>query len=74
MAHGFVVLSDEAVFQYKCDNLYHPESEGAFAWNDPDLNIAWSIPATEIILSEKDRNHTLLKDAKCLFDYNVNNY
>jgi dTDP-4-dehydrorhamnose 3,5-epimerase len=57
MAHGFVVLSEEAVFQYKCDNLYHPAAEGAIAWDDPELGIDWGIPAADIILSEKDRHH-----------------
>jgi dTDP-4-dehydrorhamnose 3,5-epimerase len=62
MAHGFVVLSPKAIFQYKCDNLYHPESEGAVVWNDPDLAIDWRIPASDIILSEKDTRHPRLKD------------
>ena len=65
MAHGFVVLSPEALFQYKCDNLYHPESEGAVAWNDPAIGIDWGIPTADIILSEKDRHHPLLKEAVC---------
>lgn len=73
-AHGFSVLSDEVIFQYKCDNFYAPQSEGAIAWNDPDLNIDWKIPADRIILSEKDKNHPLLKDADWLFDYNENLY
>ena len=60
MAHGFSVLSDEAVFQYKCDNFYCPESEGAIAWDDPDLGIDWRIPADKVILSEKDRHHPRL--------------
>lgn len=60
MAHGFSVLSDEAVFQYKCDNFYRPESEGAIAWDDPDLGIDWRIPADKVILSEKDRHHPRL--------------
>lgn len=63
MAHGFVVLSEEAVFQYKCDNLYHPESEGAIAWDDPTIGIRWPIPTTDIILSEKDRYHPTLNSA-----------
>lgn len=67
-AHGFSVLSDEAVFQYKCDNLYAPESEGAIMWNDPDLNIKWPVKADKIILSEKDKHHPLLKDSDYLFD------
>lgn len=68
-AHGFSVLSDVAVFQYKCDNFYCPESEGAIAWNDPDLHIDWRIPADKAILSPKDANHPLLKDSPYLFDY-----
>ena len=66
-AHGFAVLSDEAVFQYKCDNFYAPASEGAIAWNDPDLAIDWMLPADAVILSEKDKHHPLLKDAPELF-------
>ena len=62
MAHGFAVLSDVAVFQYKCDNFYHPEAEGAIAWDDPDLNIDWRLPADKVILSEKDRHHPLLRE------------
>ena len=62
-AHGFVVLSPEAVFQYKCDNYYAPQSEGAVIWNDPDLAIDWKIPEKDIILSEKDKKHPLFKDA-----------
>lgn len=62
-AHGYAVLSDEAVFQYKCDAYYHPEAEGAIAWNDPALGIAWPISAEEAILSEKDKRHPLLADA-----------
>ena len=69
-AHGFSVLSEVAVFQYKCDNLYCPASEGAIAWNDPNLDIDWQIPDGDIILSQKDRHHPLLKDASYLFDYN----
>ena len=61
-AHGFSVLSEEAVFQYKCDDYYAPETEGAVAWNDPELNIDWRVPADMMILSEKDRRHPELKD------------
>ena len=61
-AHGFSVLSEEAVFQYKCDDYYAPETECAIAWNDPELNIDWRIPADQVILSEKDRRHPELKD------------
>ncbi len=63
-AHGFSVLSDEVVFQYKCDNFYCPESEGAIAWDDPDLGIDWKIPENRIILSGKDRNHPRLRDCQ----------
>lgn len=61
-AHGFVVLSQQAVFQYKCDEFYHPEAEGAIAWNDPDLAIDWQIPVEDMILSERDKHHPLFKD------------
>ena len=67
-AHGFVVLSEEAIFQYKCDNFYHKESEGAIAWNDPEINIDWSIPFDDVILSDKDKVNPLLKDAEWLFE------
>jgi dTDP-4-dehydrorhamnose 3,5-epimerase len=70
MAHGFVVLSEEAVFQYKCDEFYHPEAEGAIAWDDKELNIQWPIPATDVVLSEKDKHHPLLKDFDSPFIYN----
>ena len=61
-AHGFAVLSPSAVFQYKCDNLYHPEAEGALAWDDPTLAIDWQLPSADVILSEKDKHHPLFKD------------
>ena len=73
-AHGFVVLSEEAVFQYKCDNLYAPQSEGALAWDDPVIGINWGVPADQIILSAKDRLHPGLKDSNDLFDYNIDYY
>ena len=56
-AHGFVVKSDEALFQYKCDNYYAPEAEGGIIWNDPTLSIPWPIEERAIILSEKDGRH-----------------
>ncbi len=62
MAHGFSVLSEEAIFQYKCDNFYCPSSEGAIAWDDPDLGIDWRIPAEMVILSEKDSHHPTLAE------------
>ncbi|EOS05256.1 dTDP-4-dehydrorhamnose 3,5-epimerase [Phocaeicola vulgatus] len=73
-AHGFSILSQEVIFQYKCDNFYAPQSEGALAWDDSDLNINWRIPTNQIILSEKDKHHEKLKDASWLFDYNTNLY
>lgn len=73
-AHGFAVLTPEAVFQYKCDNYYNKESEGAIAWNDPQLAIDWRIPADKVLLSEKDRNSRNIADADYLFDYNEKLY
>ena len=73
-AHGFSVLSDEAVFQYKCDNFYHPESEGAIAWDDPELGIDWMLKPGEVILSEKDKDHPLLADTDSPFEYNIDLY
>ena len=73
-AHGFVVLSEEAVFQYKCDNLYAPQEEGALAWDDPEIGIDWGVPADKIILSAKDKVHPRLKDSTDLFDYNIDYY
>lgn len=58
-AHGFAVLSETAVFQYKCDEYYHPEAEGAIAWDDSMLGIDWRIPGDKVILSDKDRRHPL---------------
>lgn len=73
-AHGFAVLSDEAIFQYKCDNYYAPQSEGAIAWNDPALGIDWRVPTENRILSEKDMHHPLLADLDSPFDINVSLY
>ena len=73
-AHGFSVLTPEVIFQYKCDNFYAPQSEGALAWDDPDLGIDWCIPSDKIILSEKDKHHPRLKDAEWFFDYNEQLY
>lgn len=61
-AHGFSVLSEDAVFQYKCDNYYNPQSERGILWSDPSIGIDWQLPASDIILSEKDKKHPLLKD------------
>lgn len=73
-AHGFAVLSEEAVFQYKCDNLYAPDHEGAIAWNDPKIGIDWQIRPEDAILSEKDKKHPTLDEAEELFDYNTDYY
>ena len=73
-AHGFSVLSDEAVFQYKCDNFYAPQSEGAIAWDDPDIGIDWRLAPEEVLLSPKDSAHPRLKEAPELFDYNTDYY
>lgn len=65
-AHGFVVLSEKAKFCYKCDEVYHPEDEGGILYNDPEVNIAWP-EVGEVLLSEKDKKHPLLRDAKIEF-------
>jgi len=62
-AHGFVVLSETAVFFYKCDNYYNKEAEGGIIYNDPQLNIDWQIPAEEVLLSEKDKELPLFLEA-----------
>lgn len=69
-AHGFVVLSETAIFQYKCDNFYAPQAEAGIQLFDDVLDIDWRIPTTEAILSEKDLKHPLLKDAVIDFDIN----
>lgn len=68
-AHGFVVLSDEVIFQYKCDEFYHPESEGGIIWNDSTINIDWKISLNDIILSNKDKCHQSFKDFDSPFTY-----
>lgn len=73
-AHGFSVLSEIAVVQYKCDNYYAPQHEGAIAWNDPAIGIDWQIPTDRVSLSEKDQKHSILAEAPWLFDYNENLY
>ena len=65
-AHGFAVLSEEAIFQYKCDEYYAPDYEGAICYDDPDLGIDWRLPLEDIILSEKDKKHPRLRDAVLL--------
>lgn len=66
---GFAVLSEDAIFQYKCDDFYHPETEGAIAWDDQDIDIEWPIPAEDIILSEKDKHHSNFKDFVSPFNF-----
>lgn len=73
-AHGFSVLSDEVVFQYKCDNFYAPEADGGISIKDDSLGIDWQIPVDQAILSEKDIKHLCLKDFDSPFDYNVDLY
>jgi dTDP-4-dehydrorhamnose 3,5-epimerase len=62
-AHGFIVLSDTAVFQYKCDNYYNKQAEGGLHFADPDLAIDWNLPADELLVSEKDKELPFLKNA-----------
>lgn len=73
-AHGFAVLSAEAVFQYKCDDYYAPEADGGISIRDASLGIDWRIPEEKIILSEKDTRHPLLRDFVSPFEYNENLY
>lgn len=73
-AHGFAVLSPTAVFQYKCDNLYTPQAEGAIKFDDPALGIDWRIPLDKALLSEKDLLHKPLAEAENLFDYATDLY
>ena len=68
-AHGFAVLSDAAVFQYKCDEFYHPEADGGISILDSSLGIEWRIPVEHAVLSEKDTRHPLLKDFDSPFVY-----
>ncbi len=73
MAHGFLTLSDEVLFQYKCDNFYNKESEGAIRYDDPDLGIDWgSLSDVELILSDKDRNAPSFKECNANFTYEKN--
>ena len=69
-AHGFAVLSETAIFQYKCDEFYHPAADGGINIKDESLGIDWRIPVEEAILSEKDLKHACLKDA--VLDFNIN--
>ena len=73
-AHGFAVLSETAVFQYKCDNFYAPQADGGISIKDESLNIDWRIPTGDALLREKDTLHVCLNDFDSPFDYNVNLY
>lgn len=73
-AHGFVVLSEKAVFQYKCDEFYHPEAEDGVSILDDSLNIDWRIPVDKALLSDKDTMHALLKDLESPFELNESLY
>ena len=73
-AHGFAVLSETAVFQYKCDNFYAPQADGGISIKDDSLGIDWKIPTEIALLSEKDTLHCFLKDFESPFDYNVDLY
>lgn len=70
-AHGFAVLSDVAIFQYKCDNYYHPEADGGISILDENLNIDWRIDPSKAILSEKDTKHPLLADFDSPFEFRI---
>ena len=73
-AHGFSVLSEKAVFQYKCDNFYHPEADGGISILDGTLGIDWHIPTGHAILSDKDTRHPMLKDFESPFDISEDLY
>jgi dTDP-4-dehydrorhamnose 3,5-epimerase len=73
-AHGFAVLSDTAIFQYKCDNFYAPQADGGISIKDESLGIDWQIPTDNALLSEKDMNHALLKDFDSPFTIDMNLY
>lgn len=73
-AHGFAVLSETAVFQYKCDNFYAPQADGGISIKDESLGIDWRIPMEKAILSEKDLRHIRLEEFDSPFDYNDNLY
>ena len=73
-AHGFAVLSETAMFQYKCDEFYHPEADAGIQLLDPALDIDWRIPWDRAVMSEKDRVRAALQDSPLDFDYNVDLY
>ncbi|MDR0371328.1 MAG: dTDP-4-dehydrorhamnose 3,5-epimerase, partial [Prevotellaceae bacterium] len=67
-AHGFAVLSETALFSYKCDNYYQPSAERGIAYNDPTLNIDWKIDSDKAVVSEKDMKHPLFQNAEHNFN------
>ena len=71
-AHGFAVLSETAVFQYKCDEFYHPEADAGISILDESLGIDWRIPMDKAILSDKDTRHGMLADFQSPFTYHIN--
>ena len=73
-AHGFAVLSETAIFQYKCDNFYHPEADGGISIQDSSLGIDWRIPTEKALLSEKDMKHVCLKEFDSPFSMDMNLY
>ena len=73
-AHGFAVLSETAVFQYKCDEFYHPEADGGISIMDQSLGINWKIPTDQALLSEKDTKHKMLANFDSPFNINTNLY
>ena len=73
-AHGFAVLSETAIFQYKCDNFYHPEAEGGINIKDDTLGIDWMIPIDKAIISDKDLKQKSIKDSAIDFEYGVSLY
>ena len=73
-AHGFAVLSETAIFQYKCDNFYAPQADGGISIKDDSLGIDWQIPINKALLSEKDMKHTLLKDFDSPFAIDMDLY
>ena len=73
-AHGFSVLSDTAVFQYKCDNFYAPQADGGISIKDDSLGIDWKIPTENAVLSEKDTLHPLLENFNSPFSYDIDLY
>lgn len=73
-AHGFVVLSESAIFSYKCDNYYSPENDRGLAFNDPELSIDWQLPHNELMLSDKDQKQPVLSELGDSFEYGVDYY